>query len=125
MYRNNWRRAARYMYHYSYRLKQEIKLNENRQVSSTFQEILCALSATINALQLVHPPHAWIDTHVNFDKSSPNKRPRQVFTKNGKPIKKEGVVFIFLSLICFYFFSFSFNLRRNGRLQIRMCSFVN
>lgn len=86
------------MYHYSYRLKQEIKLNENRQVSSAFQEILCALSATINALQLVHPPHAWIDTqHVNFDKLSPNKKPRQAFTKNGKPPS-------LLSLLIFFFF---------------------
>ncbi|KAG8364004.1 hypothetical protein BUALT_Bualt19G0081200 [Buddleja alternifolia] len=80
MHRNNWRRAATYIYLYSVRLRAEAAVKNHQLRSLTLQERLNGLSAAINALQLVHPAYAWIDVPVDetsFDKeSSPNKRAR-------------------------------------------------
>ncbi|KAJ4829819.1 hypothetical protein Tsubulata_025329 [Turnera subulata] len=61
MSRHNWRRAARYMYQYSGRLRTEVVLKDQQQMSLVLQERLSSLSAAINALLLVHPAYAWID----------------------------------------------------------------
>ncbi|XXG76396.1 hypothetical protein AAC387_Pa08g0756 [Persea americana] len=81
-HRQNWRKAASYMYQYSIRLKKEAPLKENLQLSFALQERLEALSAAINALHLVHPAYAWIDSpHENYicpDQHSPNKKARRI-----------------------------------------------
>lgn len=62
LHQHNWRRAANYMYMYSARLKTEAALKDNQGSSMMLQERLNALSAAVNALHLVHPAYAWIDS---------------------------------------------------------------
>jgi len=50
------------MYMYSARLKTEAPLKDNQGSSLMLQERLNALSAAVNALHLVHPSYAWIDS---------------------------------------------------------------
>uniref|UniRef100_A0A0E0N9P4 Uncharacterized protein n=1 Tax=Oryza rufipogon TaxID=4529 RepID=A0A0E0N9P4_ORYRU len=59
-YRNNWRKAAAHMY-------REGNAGGTRQLSHTLQERLHALSAAINALQLVDPSFAWLDSVCEAD----------------------------------------------------------
>lgn len=84
--RNNWRKAASYMFQYSVRLKKEANSNGNHQDSSVLQERLHALSAAINALQQVDHAYAWIESQYGNDLSnyqgSPNKKPRNVSAEN-------------------------------------------
>ncbi|KAK1326210.1 hypothetical protein QJS10_CPA01g00465 [Acorus calamus] len=81
MHRNNWRKAAGYMYQYYTRLRKETNTRELQQPYSEFQERLESLSAAINALQLVHPAYAWIESqhedYFSVDQHSPNKRTRK------------------------------------------------
>ncbi|KAI3923172.1 hypothetical protein MKW92_020270 [Papaver armeniacum] len=78
--RHNWRKAASYMYRYSTRLRSELALKENQQLSMALQETLNGLSAAINALNLVHPAYAWIDPQFDgyscTDENYPNKKAR-------------------------------------------------
>ncbi|KAL7592828.1 hypothetical protein Lser_V15G33426 [Lactuca serriola] len=60
MHQHNWRKAATYMYLHSLQLKNEATLKDCQLRSLTLQERLNCLSATINALHLVHPSCAWI-----------------------------------------------------------------
>ncbi|QCE06004.1 nuclear pore complex protein NUP160 [Vigna unguiculata] len=64
MHRHNWRRAANYIYMYSARLRTEAALKDSVGNSLMLQERLNALSAAVNALHLVHPAYAWIDSLV-------------------------------------------------------------
>ncbi|XP_062224093.1 nuclear pore complex protein NUP160-like isoform X2 [Phragmites australis] len=66
-YRNNWRKAAAYMYRYFVRLNREGNAGGSRQLPHVLQERLHALSATINALQLVDPSFAWLDSACEAD----------------------------------------------------------
>uniref|UniRef100_A0A0D3F0K4 Uncharacterized protein n=1 Tax=Oryza barthii TaxID=65489 RepID=A0A0D3F0K4_9ORYZ len=59
-YRNNWRKAAAHMY-------REGNAGGTRQLSHALQERLHALSAAINALQLVDPSFAWLDSVCEAD----------------------------------------------------------
>lgn len=61
MHRQNWRRAAAYMYRFAFRLRNEAEVTDSKKNSIAIQERLNGLSAAINALYLVHPLHAWID----------------------------------------------------------------
>ncbi|XP_012434290.1 nuclear pore complex protein NUP160 isoform X3 [Gossypium raimondii] len=61
IHRHNWRKAASYMYLYSARLRTDTVQKDQQHMSITLQERLNALSAAVNALQLVHPAYAWID----------------------------------------------------------------
>lgn len=61
IHRENWRRAATYMYRFTSRLRNEVEVTDSKKNSVAIQERLNGLSAAINALHLVHPPHAWID----------------------------------------------------------------
>uniref|UniRef100_A0A0E0JVF3 Uncharacterized protein n=1 Tax=Oryza punctata TaxID=4537 RepID=A0A0E0JVF3_ORYPU len=68
-YRNNWRKAAAHMY-------REGNAGGTRQLSHALQERLHALSAAINALQLVDPSFAWLDSVCEADDQiSPSKKP--------------------------------------------------
>ncbi|KAH1216807.1 hypothetical protein AAZX31_13G125200 [Glycine max] len=62
LHRHNWRQAASYMYMYSARLRTEAALKDCVGSSLMLQERLNALSAAVNALHLVHPAYAWIDS---------------------------------------------------------------
>ena len=62
IHRLNWRKAASYMYLYSTRLKSEASGREYEFRSFALQERLNCLSATINALHLLSPNCAWINT---------------------------------------------------------------
>ncbi|KAG5150773.1 hypothetical protein JHK84_027245 [Glycine max] len=62
LHRHNWRRAASYMYLYSARLRTEAALKDSVGSSLMLQERLNALSSAVNALHLVHPAYAWIDS---------------------------------------------------------------
>ncbi|KAK1303809.1 hypothetical protein QJS10_CPB11g01906 [Acorus calamus] len=77
MHRNNWRKAAGYMYQYYTRLRKETNIKELQQPYSEFQERLESLSAAINALQLVHPAYAWIESqhedYFSIDQHSPKR----------------------------------------------------
>ncbi|XP_062218182.1 nuclear pore complex protein NUP160-like isoform X2 [Phragmites australis] len=82
-YRNNWRKAAAYMYRYFVRLNREGNAGGSHQLSHTLQERLHALSAAINALQLVDPSFAWLDSVCEADDQiSPSKRPRNLLMEN-------------------------------------------
>jgi nuclear pore complex protein Nup160 len=82
-YRNNWRKAAQYMYRYFVRLNREGNTCVGRQLSHQLQERLHALSAAINALQLVDPLFAWLDSVCEADDQiSPSKRPRNLLMEN-------------------------------------------
>lgn len=61
MHRHNWRKAASYLYRFTFRLRKESNLKEGQKVPMVIIERLNALSAAINALHLVHPLYAWID----------------------------------------------------------------
>lgn len=61
MHRQNWRRAASYIYKYTARLRSEEAIRDSQQLSLSLEERLNGLSAAINALHLVHPEHAWIE----------------------------------------------------------------
>lgn len=91
MYRQNWRKAASFMYQYSIRLKKEAPLKENLPLSSALQDRLEGLSAAINALHLVQPAYAWIDSpdesYVCPDQHSPNKRARRIMEVSCKHLK--------------------------------------
>ncbi|XP_068656473.1 nuclear pore complex protein NUP160 isoform X2 [Aristolochia californica] len=83
MHRNNWRKAATYMYQYSVRLRKEATLKE-RQLSLVLQERINGLSAAINALHLVHPAYTWIDENSTCpDQHSPNKKARTAEMTSG------------------------------------------
>jgi hypothetical protein len=82
-YRNNWRKAAQYMYRYFVRLNREGNTCVGRQLSHQLQERLHALSAAINALQLVDPLFAWLDSVCEADDQiSPSKRPCNLLMEN-------------------------------------------
>ncbi|KAJ1698216.1 hypothetical protein LUZ63_006728 [Rhynchospora breviuscula] len=88
--RNNWRKAAAFMYRYSVRLKNELDLQmgegrySNSRISSAHQDRLHALSTAINALQLVDHAHAWLDASPNeaCTRVSPLKKPRNGCAEN-------------------------------------------
>lgn len=86
MHRHNWRKAASYIYFYSLHLKVEAALKDHKLRSLTLQERLNGLAASSNALQLVHPAYAWIDSPVNKTflgtEEYPNKKAR--ITKQGQ-----------------------------------------
>nr|XP_043632456.1 nuclear pore complex protein NUP160-like [Erigeron canadensis] len=69
MHQHNWRKAASYMYLHSSQLKSEAALKDNQVRSLALQERLNCLSATINALHLVHPTCAWINNPLVQEKS--------------------------------------------------------
>ncbi|KAJ1277864.1 hypothetical protein BS78_04G035900 [Paspalum vaginatum] len=82
-FRNNWRKAAAYMYRYYVRLNREGNAGGSRQLPHVLQERLHALSAAINALQLVDPSFAWLDSVCEADDQiSPSKRPRNLLMEN-------------------------------------------
>ncbi|WVZ77924.1 hypothetical protein U9M48_025718 [Paspalum notatum var. saurae] len=82
-FRSNWRKAAAYMYRYYVRLNREGNAGGSRQFPDTLQERLRALSAAINALELVDPSFAWLDsTFEADDQISPSKRPRNLLMEN-------------------------------------------
>ncbi|XP_071736992.1 nuclear pore complex protein NUP160 isoform X2 [Rutidosis leptorrhynchoides] len=64
MRQHNWRKAANYIYLHSEQLKHEAALKDYQLRSLALQERLNCLSATINALHLVHPTCAWINPFV-------------------------------------------------------------
>ncbi|XP_020527451.1 nuclear pore complex protein NUP160 isoform X1 [Amborella trichopoda] len=78
MYQHNWRKASAYMYRYCVRLAKEVTSMEYSQLSLALQERLHALTAAINALHLVRPAYAWIESlqeSYSFpDQQSPSKR---------------------------------------------------
>lgn len=82
-YRNNWRKAAAYMYRYFVRLNREGNAGGSHQLPHVLQERLHALSAAINALQLVDPSFAWLNSVCEADDQiSPSKRPRKLLMEN-------------------------------------------
>ncbi|KAL5715188.1 hypothetical protein ACHQM5_017047 [Ranunculus cassubicifolius] len=86
-HRHNWRRAASYMYRYSSRLRSEVAWKEHQYRSVALQERLNGLSASINALSLVHPAYAWIDPQLDdysscLDNTYPNKKARKIVEEN-------------------------------------------
>ncbi|KAG8069730.1 hypothetical protein GUJ93_ZPchr0006g40621 [Zizania palustris] len=82
-YRNNWRKAAAYMYRYFVRLTREGNAGGAHQLFHALQERLHALSAAINALQLVDPSFAWLDSVCEADDQiSPSKKPRNLLMEN-------------------------------------------
>lgn len=82
-YRNKWRKAAAYMYRYFVRLNREGTAGGSHQLPHVLQERLHALSAAINALQLVDPSFAWLDSVCEADDQiSPSKRPRNLLMEN-------------------------------------------
>ncbi|CAA0833564.1 SUPPRESSOR OF AUXIN RESISTANCE1 [Striga hermonthica] len=89
MHRHNWRRAATYMYLYSFRLRADAAVKDHQPRSSNLPERLNGLSAAINALQLVHPSYAWIEVPVDetsLDKRQhPNKRARMTIQEQSPP----------------------------------------
>lgn len=80
MHRHNWRKAAKFMYMYSSQLRTEVATKDHQNRSLVLQERLNGLSAAINALQLVHPAYAWIDSlpaESTFSKDDyPSKKAR-------------------------------------------------
>eukprot|EP01018_Ginkgo_biloba_P012785 Gb_36285 [translate_table: standard] len=98
MYRHNWRRAASYIYRYTVRMREEGILKVHLQLSYTLQERLQGLTAAINALHLVDPAYAWVDSHQDTsfvsDHLSPSKRARTFTDENsvvtaGKETRKQ------------------------------------
>ncbi|CAN0890912.1 Nuclear pore complex protein NUP160, partial [Linum grandiflorum] len=81
MNRHNWRKAAGYMYEYSFRLKTEVLVKDQKHSSLFLQERLNGISAAINALHLVHPAYAWFDSQSEKKSRSnegyPNKKARK------------------------------------------------
>ncbi|GAB2284016.1 hypothetical protein Dimus_018499 [Dionaea muscipula] len=64
MQRQNWRKAASYIYLYSTKLITEMTVRNFQNPSLALQERLNGISAAINALHLVHPTCAWIDLQI-------------------------------------------------------------
>ncbi|CAD6251915.1 unnamed protein product [Miscanthus lutarioriparius] len=82
-HRNKWRKAASYMYRYFVRLNREGNAGGTHQLPHVLQERLHALSAAINALHLVDPSFAWLDSICEADDQiSPSKRPRNLLMEN-------------------------------------------
>ncbi|KAL0919897.1 hypothetical protein M5K25_012023 [Dendrobium thyrsiflorum] len=83
--RNNWRKAACYIYQYSIRLRNEVSTDDTGKFSAALQERLEGLSAAINALQLVDHASAWIDSKNKNSFSTgqgvPHKRARNVLAE--------------------------------------------
>ncbi|WCJ32291.1 SUPPRESSOR OF AUXIN RESISTANCE1 [Euphorbia peplus] len=81
MHRHNWRKAASYMYQYSTRLRTEVVLKDHQHMSLVLQERLNGLSSAINALHLVHPSYAWIDSSLEgnsfYNGCYPNKKAKK------------------------------------------------
>ncbi|KAG0473504.1 hypothetical protein HPP92_015361 [Vanilla planifolia] len=81
-YRNNWRKAASYIYRYSTRLRNEVDVDDSKKVFCSTQGRLEGLSAAINALQLVCHSSAWIeskyDDSFTTEQGLPSKRSRNV-----------------------------------------------
>ncbi|XP_022155992.1 nuclear pore complex protein NUP160 isoform X2 [Momordica charantia] len=81
IHRHNWQKAASYIYLYSVRLRMELALGDNQFSSSLLLERLNGLSAAINALHLVHPDFAWIESPVERDdiqsKHYPSKKAKR------------------------------------------------
>ncbi|CAN1178565.1 Nuclear pore complex protein NUP160 [Linum perenne] len=81
MHRHNWRRAASYIYEYSFRLKTEVLVKDKKHSSLFLQERLNGISAAINALHLVHPGYAWIEPlsqkKLQFSEGYPHKKARK------------------------------------------------
>ncbi|XP_031391658.1 nuclear pore complex protein NUP160 [Punica granatum] len=92
MHRQNWRRAASYMYRFTSRLRNEVVLKDSQKSSVAIQERLNGLSAAINALHLVHPLHAWIDPLLEEIPTKnahyPNKRAK---TTAGEQTTENGI----------------------------------
>ncbi|CAN4108263.1 unnamed protein product [Withania somnifera] len=82
MQRHNWRRAASYIYLYSAQLRIHGATSHQRG-SFILQERLNGLSAAINALQLVHPAYAWIDSPIEetYSNTYPSKKARITMEK--------------------------------------------
>ncbi|KAK4801422.1 hypothetical protein SAY86_021909 [Trapa natans] len=91
MHRHNWRRAATYMYRFTFRLRNEAEVTDSMKNSIAIQERLNGLSAAINALYLVHPLHAWIDPlleeiplkNENYPFKKMKTTNRELTTENG------------------------------------------
>ncbi|XP_066329314.1 nuclear pore complex protein NUP160-like isoform X1 [Miscanthus floridulus] len=82
-HRNKWRKAAAYMYRYFVRLNREGNAGGSHQLPHVLQERLHVLSAAINALHLVDPSFAWLDSICEADDQiSPSKRPRNLLMEN-------------------------------------------
>ncbi|CAN4110826.1 unnamed protein product [Withania somnifera] len=77
MQRCNWWRAASYIYLYSAQLRIHVAMSPQRRFF-ILQERLNGLSAAINALQLVHPAYAWIDSPLEetYSNMYPSKNAR-------------------------------------------------
>ncbi|VFQ84848.1 unnamed protein product [Cuscuta campestris] len=80
MQRHNWRTAASYIYLYSSQLRTMADIRDHQHRSLLLQERLNGLSAAINALQLVNPANAWIDSPLDDGSPDndhvPSKKPR-------------------------------------------------
>ncbi|XP_057965063.1 nuclear pore complex protein NUP160 [Malania oleifera] len=100
MHRHNWRKAAGYIYQYSARMKMEAALKDYQQRSLALQGRLNGLSAAINALHLVHPAYAWIDStseENSFDNEHyPSKRSKKSdekqFGNDAQPLRPQSHV---------------------------------
>lgn len=70
-----------YIYLYSSRLRVEVATKDMRHLSLALQERLDGLSAAINALHLVQPAYAWIDTLLDggsrHNEHYPSKKARK------------------------------------------------
>ncbi|KAL3538416.1 hypothetical protein ACH5RR_001782 [Cinchona calisaya] len=84
MQRQNWRKAAGFIYLYSAQLKSEAAMKDHQHRSFALQERLNGLSAAINALQLVHPAYAWIDSPLE----------ESTFKKEHYPSKKARITML-------------------------------
>ncbi|XP_017979220.1 PREDICTED: nuclear pore complex protein NUP160 [Theobroma cacao] len=98
MHRHNWRRAASYIYLYSARLRTESILKDQQHMSVTLHERLNALSAAVNALHLVHPAYAWIDSlpegHPLQNDHYPSKKAkRTVKEQSGNDVRAQRLQF--------------------------------
>lgn len=90
MHQHNWRRAACYIYLYTARLRIETIPKIQQHMSFSLQERLNGLSAAINALNLVHPSFAWIDsspeaTSLHNDHYPSKKAKMTVSEENNDP----------------------------------------
>lgn len=87
MHQHNWRKAANYIYLHSAQLKHEAALKDYQLRSLALQERLNCLSATINALHLVHPTCAWINSFVQgksmLKELYPSKKARIFIPEDG------------------------------------------
>ncbi|KAK8956245.1 Polyadenylate-binding protein 2 [Platanthera guangdongensis] len=88
--RNNWRRAASYIYQYSIRLRNEVNMDDTEKFPAALQERLEGLSAGINALQLADNGSSWIDSNhddcFSLNHGLPHKRARNVLAVKFSPV---------------------------------------